>query len=380
MRRVGIDYTAAIRQSAGIGRYTRGLVRALAELDHESSYVLFSAGKDPVEEVWPGNFRLRAMPFSDRHMAIVWQRLRLPLPVELFTGRVEIFHSPDFVLPPVAGARTVLTVHDLSFMRYPECSSPPLLAYLMGAVPRSVRRADMVLADSESTRRDLIELLGTDPARVVVVYPGAEDRFRPGGDPVLDQAVLDRYGIQSPYILGLGTLQPRKNFRRLIEAFDMVRRRDKVPHQLVIGGGKGWLYDDIFQMIERLGLQDRVRMIGFVRDDDLPALYRRAAMFAFPSLYEGFGFPVLEAMGCGTPVVTSNTSSLPEAAGDAALLVPPEDVGALAESIGRLLQDQGLGADLREKGLRQVHRFTWRAAAEQLLEIYQRVAPINREA
>lgn len=374
MTRIGIDYTSAVRQHAGIGRYTRGLIGALAEADHTRQYVIYSAGRAARDVPWPANFDVRALPVSDRHMAIVWQRLRLPIPVEAIVGRVSVFHSPDFVLPPVWGARTVLTVHDLSFLRLPECSSPQLLAYLMGAVPRSIARADMILADSESTRRDLIELLKVPEDRIAVVYPGVEERFRPeiGAEDATRRA---RYALERPYVLGVGTLQPRKNYARLIRAFGRLVRAHDLPHQLVIAGGAGWLFDDVTATIAELGLNDRVRVLGFVPDDDLPALYRGADVFAFPSLYEGFGIPVLEAMGCGTPVVTSDVSSLPEAAGDAALQVPPNDVDALADALWRALSDAVLREDLRARGLTQVRRFTWKQAAKDLIRIYQRVAP-----
>ena len=373
--RIGIDYTAAVRQGAGIGRYTRGLVAALAERDRENRYVVFSAGADPPGTAWPENFRRRALPLTDRHLAILWQRLRLPLPVECVTGRLDLFHSPDFVLPPVRRARTVLTVHDLSFMRYPECSSPPLLRYLMDAVPRSVRRADAILADSESTRHDVIELLGVPAERVFVIYPGAESRFAPGpADDAETAAVLARYGIRRPYIFSVGTVQPRKNYARLIQAYAALRRERRLPHELVISGGRGWLTEEVDAAIASVGPEAPVRMVGFAADADLPALYRAADLFAFPSLYEGFGIPILEALGCGTPVVAGNASSLPEAAGDAALLVDPFDVAALADAMGRLLDDSTLRHTLRARGLEQVRRFRWDESAARLLDVYATVA------
>ena len=368
--RIGIDFTAAVRQSAGIGRYTRLLIAALAQIDRENKYVLLSAGRQPAGTLWPANFGRRELPLTDRHLAILWQRLRLPVPVEWLTGSLDLFHSPDFVLPPVRRAKTVLTVHDLSFMRHPECSSPDLLDYLMSTVPRSVARADMILADSESTRLDLIELLQVPADRVRVIYAGVEERFVPQEDERLVESVLQRYGIRRPYILGLGTLQPRKNFPRLIEAFARLKQQQRIPHRLVIGGGKGWLYDAIYAAVTRCGLEQDVQLVGFVNDEDLPALYSAATVFAFPSLYEGFGIPVLEAMGCGTPVVTSNVSSLPEVAGDAALQVAPDDVAALANSLWRLIDDSRLRATLRERGHRQVLKFTWHRSAEQLLQVY----------
>ena len=368
--RIGIDYTAAVRQTAGIGRYTRLLIQTLAILDQDGDYLLFSAGRQPGGVDWPDNFSLRQLPLSDRHMAIIWQRLRLPLPIEWLTGRLDLFHSPDFVLPPVRRAQTLLTVHDLSFIRWPECSSPPLLEYLMAAVPRSVARADRILADSECTRQDLVELLDVPAERIDVVYAGVEERFRPQADKAVD-AVKARYGIERPYVLGLGTLQPRKNFARLIEAFALARERAGIPHALVIGGGEGWLSRGIHETIDRLGLREDVRLIGFVDDQDLPALYTGADLFAFPSLYEGFGIPVLEAMGCQTPVVTSRASSLPEVAGEAALLIDPTDVEELADALVRGLGDSELRDRMVLAGKGQVDRFSWRAAAQSLLQVYR---------
>lgn len=371
MIRIGVDYTSAVRQRAGIGRYTRELFTAVAELDRENRYTLFSAGRDSEDVAWPANFRRRSLPLSDRHLSIVWQRLHLPLPVELITGRIDLYHSPDFVLPPILNATMVLTVHDLSFMRHPECSSPPLLNYLMRNVPGSVRRADMLLADSMSTKEDLIDLLNVPPERVHVVYPGVSPRFAPVTAPVALRAVARRYHLRRPYILALGTLQPRKNFPSLIRAFDLLRKERGIPHQLVIGGSQGWLYQEIYDTIEALGLNDDVHLAGFVADDDLPAMYSGADVFAFPSLYEGFGIPVLEAMACNTPVVTSRASSLPEVAGDAALMVEPGDIESLAEALGRLVDDDGLRNDLCARGHEQAKRFTWQRAANDLLRAYR---------
>jgi len=371
--RIGIDYTAAVQQSAGIGRYTRHLVRALAAIDRENEYVLFAAvGRGrPVDEDWPSNFRVRSVPLSDRTMAILWHRLRAPLPVEAFIGKVDLFYSPDFVLPPTR-ARAILTVHDLSFIRVPECADPNLRAYLNRAVPRSVHRADLVLADSQNTKRDLVELLGVDPQRIEVVYPGVGKRFRPIEDRALLEGVRRRYDLPARFILGLGTLEPRKNFPRLIEAFASLRGERSASLHLVIAGRKGWLYKGIFAAVERLGLGERVAFPGFIADEDLPALYNLAELFVFPSLYEGFGLPPLEAMACGVPVVASNASSLPEVVGEAALTVDPLDVEGLAEAMRRLLDDDTLRARMIERGLERARTFTWQGAARKLLSTFKR--------
>ncbi len=373
--RIGIDYTAAVQQRAGIGRYTRNLVRALAAIDRENEYVLFAAvGRGrPVDEDWPSNFRVRSVPLSDRTMAILWHRLRVPLPIEAFIGPVDLFYSPDFVLPPTR-ARTVLTVHDLSFVRMPECADPNLRAYLNKAVPRSVHRADLVLADSQNTKRDLVELLGVNPQQIEVIYPGVEERFRPIEDQALLENVRRRYDLPARFILGLGTLEPRKNFPRLIEAFASLQVGKFASLHLVIAGRPGWLYEGIFAAVERLGLEGKVAFPGFIADEDLPALYNLAELFVFPSLYEGFGLPPLEAMACGVPVVASNSSSLPEVVGEAALTVDPMDVKGLAEAMGRLLDDGALRKRMIERGLERARTFTWEGAARKLVSVYNGLA------
>ena len=374
--RIGIDYTAAVCQGAGIGRYTRQLVSALLDLDAENQYVLLAAagrGTSRSEALREhANVRNVALPISDRTLTILWHRLHLPLWAELFTGRLDLFHSPDFSLPPLRTGRKILTVHDLSFMRVPECSDPSLRSYLLRVVPPSVRRADVVLADSQCTRADVIELLGADPAAVEVVYAGVEPRFRCVRDNAVLAAVRQRYRLPGRFVLGLGTLQPRKNFARLIEAFARVRGRATPQAGLVIAGGPGWMYEGIYHRVGELGLHDDVFFPGYVADQDLAALYSLADLFVFPSLYEGFGLPPLEAMACGTPVVCSNTSSLPEVVGDAALTVDPLDVPALAEAMERALADSALREGLVRSGLAQAQRFTWPQAAAKLLGVYRR--------
>jgi glycosyltransferase involved in cell wall biosynthesis len=290
--------------------------------------------------------------------------------VELVTGAVDIFHSPDFVLPPLHRARTLVTVHDLSFIRYPECADVNLRAYLNKVVPRSVHRADLVLADSQNTKDDLVELLGVEANKIEVIYPGVEERFRPIEDQTVLEQVRRRYNLPPRFILGLGTLQPRKNFATLVEAFADLRFAI-CDLRLVIAGGKGWLYDEIFVAVERLGLEEQVVFPGFVADEDLPALYNLAELFVFPSLYEGFGMPPLEAMACGTPVVTSNASSLPEVVGEAGLIVEATDTRALAEAMKRVLEDNALREGMIAKGLEQARKFTWEKSVSKLLSLYE---------
>lgn len=371
---IGIDYTAAVWQGAGIGRYTRELVRSAIALDGPFHYTLFYAagGLSPdspyvkdVQHLAATSPRVRAvpLPLAPRLLTILWQRLRIPLPVELFTGRLDIVHAPDFVLPPTR-SRTLLTVHDLTFLVQPACFEASLQRYLARAVPRSLQRATMVLADSQATRMDLIHQLGVDPERVVVVYPGVAPRFRPIPKQEVEPT-RQRLGLPTEFLLFVGTLEPRKNIVRLIEAIKLLSS----PIPLVIAGRKGWLYEEIFSAVERLHLTDVVCFLDFVDDADLPALYNLARAFVYPSLYEGFGLPVLEALACGTPVVTATVSSLPEVAGEAAILVDPRNSAAIAAGIQQALDDT---ARLRVVAPRQAQRFTWEQSARTLLDCYQR--------
>lgn len=371
--RIGIDFTSAARERAGIGRYARELMRALSRVDHTNRYVLFvprDAHPDLLRYAWPPNFTTRRAPLTERYLAALWQRARVPLPIEVFIGAVEVFYSPDFLLPPTFAARKLVTVHDLSYVRVPECFPAPLLNYLNRAVPPSLARADVVLADAVSTQDDLIDVYRVPREKIRVLYSGVEPRFGPNVS-AESRARVRALTRGKPYLLAVGTLQPRKNYVRLIQAFaQLISNLDSlIPHlQLVIAGGRGWMYDEIFETVSRLNLQDRVLFPEFVADEDLPALYAEASLFVYPSLYEGFGLPVAEAMACGTPVVCSNTSSLPEVAGDAALYFDPRNVEDIVGALRCVLTDPALGATLRARGFAQVQPFTWEKAARALLE------------
>lgn len=367
--RVAIDYTPAVRQTAGIGRYTRGLVQALAGLDHETAYTLLTLGASVDPADWPANFSFRSSWLSEPRLSVLWHRFNVPYPVDRMTGPCDLFHSPDFTLPPLARARGVVTVHDLSFLRLPECAVPTLRQYLERVVPRSVARAHRVLADSTNTKEDLVALLGTPPEKISVVPAGVEARFAPIADRAALEAVRERYGLPEHFILSVGTLEPRKNHPTLVSAYAALRRAG-LPHRLVIAGREGWMFEPTYARVAAEGVEADVQFLGYIADADLPAVYHLAQLMAYPSLYEGFGIPPLEAMACGVPVVCSNVSSLPETVGDAALMVDPLDTDALADAMMRALTDLALRDRLIADGRRQAARFTWRAAAEKLVEAY----------
>jgi len=384
---IGFDVTAALTQGGGIGRYTRELIHALVAEAPQYAYTLFSArppAAPPVPDSLPvaPNITHRPAPLDERWLYRLWYRARLPLPVQAFTGRIDLFHSPDFVLPPVGGGvPTILTVHDLSFVHYPATFPPRLVAYLNRVVPWSVARASHVLADSEATRRDLQDMWGVAGEKITVLYSGVHERFRPADDSTI-AAARAAYGLgEMPYVLAVGTVQPRKNYELLVRAFRPVA--DQLPHNLIIVGGKGWLDEGLPAEIRRQGLAGRVRPAGFVADADLPALYAGADLFVFPSLYEGFGLPLLEAMACGAPALASDASSLPEVArgpeGAAAVLLSPHDEAAWSAAMLRLLTDVDVRRSLSAAGLAQSRRFSWTSAARQLAAIYRRLLAGQRQ-
>jgi glycosyltransferase involved in cell wall biosynthesis len=299
------------------------------------------------------------------------------LPVEAFVGQVDLYHATDFVLPPtLSKTRKIVTVHDLSFVRVPDAASSSLKAYLDVVVPRSILNADHVIADSQATKDDLIDLYATPSYKITVLLSGIDSRYQ---NRVVGSilTIRNKYKISnSPYLFTVGTIQPRKNYTRVIRALKILREHG-YDLCLVIAGGKGWLEDEMYQTIRETAMGDYVHLIGFADETDLPALYSGAVCVPFPSLYEGFGFPVLESMACGTPVVTSNVSSLPEVAGDAALLVNPLDVEEIAHAIQRILDDSELRQTLIQRGLEQVKYFTWEQSARNLKQIYTDVLAVT---
>ena len=375
--RIAIDYTAAIRQGAGIGAYVRNLVAAILAQDTNNNYTLLTSGRPTRERPFPiaENVRGRSVLIPDRYLNILWYRMRAPLPATLFTGPIDIYHGPDFVLPPLnRKVRKVVNIHDLAFLEHPEYAVPSLAAYLRKVVPEAVNAADVVATISMDVSRALQEHFQTPPEKIVVIPPGVGPAFRRITDPLILDATRHKFALQSPLVLAVGTLEPRKNHIGLIKAFHRARQEKNGPAMLAIAGGRGWLYEETMRVIEELNLQEHVRFLGRVTDLELITLYSIADIFAFPSFFEGFGIPPLEAMACGTPVITSNTSSLPEFASDAALLVNPHEIDDIAQAITRLLTDDTLRTELQQKGYQRAHQYTWQQSAQKMLHVYDQLS------
>ncbi len=377
--RVTIDYTAAIAQGAGIGRYTRSLVAALARVDSDALYTLFSVERPTAERGFPAahdapNMRPRIWPVGVRYANAIWQRARLPLPVELVAGRANVFHGPDFTLPLALFAHRVVTIHDLAFLTHPQYAFPKLAAYLGRVVPRTVRAADHIIAVSQCTADDLAQRLGVAPEKISVIPIGVDPGVRRVEDQARIMELETRYGLTHPFILAVSTIEPRKNYEGLIAAFAQARQSPDGPRMLVIAGRKGWLYDGVFEAVRQFGVQDSVRFLDYVPDEELPVLYTAADALAMPSFYEGFGIPVIEAMACGTSVICSTGGALPEVAGDAALTVAPEDRDGLANALVRVVSDSALREELCRKGYARAQRYSWDDAARAHVEVYRRMA------
>lgn len=373
---IAIDYTSAITQGAGIGRYTRNVVAALAKIDASDSFTLFSSERPTATRRFPDapNMRPRIVPVGNRNMTIFWQRLRIPVPVELLAGRADVFHGPDFILPPIMSARRVVTVHDLAFITHPECALPSLVQYLNKAVPRALRVADHVICDSRRTADDVHEHLGVPRDRLTVIHLGVDPVFTADADAAAITRLREKYGFVRPTVLAVGTIEPRKNYAALIAAFARARTRPDGPRTLVIAGRKGWLYEGVFAAAERYDVGEHITFLDYIPDDELTTLYHAVDVLAMPSLYEGFGIPPLEAMACGTPVVCSDGGSLPEIVGEAALVVPAADVDGLSEALVRAVSDGALRETLRSRGFERVRGFTWEATAHATMRVYHQVS------
>lgn len=300
---------------------------------------------------------------------ILWEQTGLPF--EATRLGLDVLHGTVNVVPMAFRGPTIVTVHDLSFLRLPQQFPPVKARYLKAAVALSVRKAAHVIAVSQHTRQDLVELLRVPEDRITVVYSGASSAFRPMAESERLAFLQAHFGGR-PMILHVGTLQPRKNVDVLIRAFAGLRRHAGIPHVLALAGARGWMYEDLFRLVRLEGMTEHVRFVDYVSSENLPLWYNSADLFAYPSAYEGFGLPVLEAMACGVPVVTSASSSLAELAGDAAITVPPGSQEALELALMRVLGDESLRTELRRKGLFRAAEFTWTRTALDTLAVYER--------
>jgi glycosyltransferase involved in cell wall biosynthesis len=369
-----IDVSSAVHAKAGIGRYAESLTRALIAREPERFALFYNRGGGslPPEGLESIPARTVRAGYKPWRMA-VWMGQLAGIGFDGLIPGAELFHATEHLLPPLRGVPTVLTIHDMIFNLFPEHQKRLNYWYLNATMPLYCRRADAIVTVSESSKRDIVAHYGLDPARVQVIYEAAAPEFVPAASEVVDE-VRRRYSLPERFMIHVGTIEPRKNLTRLIEALQQLRKAGlTIP--LVVVGGKGWLYDEFFQRLEQSDVRDAVLFPGYVPSADLPAIYSAASLAAMPSVYEGFGLPVLESMASGTPVVSSDASSLPELGGEAARYFDPYDVEAMAEAIGEVWSDELLRDEMREKGLVEAAKFSWERAAEETWAVYESILP-----
>ena len=369
--RIAIDAHSVGAKLGGNESYAINLIEALAQIDDVNEYTLYvttAEAHDRFHQRWP-NFKVRTtLP----HTPLI--RIPLTLSAELRKNPVDVLHV-QFTAPPFCPCPVVVSIHDLSFEHLPHTFHRRSRTQLRLTVRHSAKRAAKILTLSEHTRSDIIDTYGIEPSRITAIPLAAPRHFNPVEDNRELQRVRHTYGIDGQYILSVGSIQPRKNLARLVNAYASLRGKyaeNELP-KLVLVGKCAWLYDETLRALEQTGLERSVILTGYVPESDLPALYSGALCFVYPSYFEGFGLPPLEAMKCAAPVIVGNQTSLPEVVGDAALTVDPFDVNAIAAAIEKLINDSDLRRDLSVKGRSRAAKFDWRETARRTLQVYQQV-------
>jgi len=357
-------------RGAGPSRYIYNLVTTLPHIDKANHYTVFLNEKRVPSTSASLTMRLTKLPTIHPPVRIFWEQCIQP--TALIREEVDLLHCMAFVSPVLLPRPVVLTIYDLGFLRRPELYRASSHLYLKQFTPISARRAKRIIAISASTKKDIIRFFGVSPSKVDVVHCGVEEMFLPVNNHQRLDDFRTRRGLPEKMILFVGTLEPRKNLERLLQAYARLKKRKNLSHKLVIIGAKGWHYQEIFAAERELGLKGDVIFAGYVPQGELPLWYNAAELFVYPSLYEGFGLPPLEAMACGTPVITSNVSSLPEVVGEAGLTVDPMDSEELAEAMNHVLSDGALRQSMQERGLARAGLFSWAKAAQETVEVYRR--------
>jgi glycosyltransferase involved in cell wall biosynthesis len=366
--RIGIDARLVYYSKAGIGQYIIHLTRGLAKIKTpQDQFILLQSRKDKAQIINNSNFERKSLWTPSHH------RLeQLAIRFETAPLRLDLLHSPDFIPPLNRRYKSVITVHDLAFLLYPQFMTKESARYY-GQIDQAVRSTNHIIAVSQATKQDLINLLGVPKDKITVIYEGRNPIYEPINKAKAHAFVKAKFGLEPNFIFFVSTLEPRKNIPTLLEGYKWLKIHHKRPEKLVLTGSKGWLIEEIEETIEKLGLKNDVLLTGRVNDSALHHLYNAASIFAYPSFYEGFGLPPLEAMNCGIPVIASKIKVMPEVVGDAALLVDPHDAEDLGIAMHRLLTDETLRTEMIAKGFKRAANFSWEQTARETLAVYHQV-------
>lgn len=374
--RIGIDIRPLRDIKTGIGRYILSLLTALIEVDNTNEYVMFYNGFGPSK---PGglpvapNIRLKAIHWPRKILTAIWAYSEFPR-LENFLSDIDIFHAPGFQVPPSKRLPRIFTIYDLIPITHPELAIPSAVRHVRPRLRHYLDRADFVIAISKATAIDLTSTLGVAPEKIVTIYPGAVPIVRASHEQILK--MKSKFGIERDYLLFVSRIDPRKNLARLMRAFDISGLSK--DFDLVIVGPRGWHMEETIETWQNTKCKNQIRWLNYVDDKDLAPLYSGATCFAYPSIMEGFGLPILEAMSVGCPVLTSNVSSMPEVAGDAAMYVDPYNVESIAAGLRQLAENSELLAELSRKGYKRAKEFSWDNTAKGMVEVYCKAYELGR--
>jgi glycosyltransferase involved in cell wall biosynthesis len=372
--KIGVDCSSVLHEKTGVGNYVHNLLLNLAKIDTINNYMLFFQSLRHLD-----NEKITCYAFTHKKIVAIrapkplldffWYKLKFPS-IELLTGKVDIFHS-NFYPPLIKKGKSIVTIYDMSFFAYSALQTKAVQGF-RNKVLESYHRASKIITISNFSKTEILKFLDIPEEKIEVIYPGVtvnEPKYSNSDE----EKLLSKYQLSGSYILFVGTIEPRKNIDVLLKAFEILLQKHKDRYELVIVGRLGWKYEEFLRKLRSSRAQSRIRMLGYVPDNDLPFIYKHASLFVYPSIYEGFGLPVLEAMANEVPVITSNLSSLPEVAGDAALLVNPHDEEQIAEMIDKVLSDSELRRQLIKRGRERVKKFSWMETAKQTLKLYEEV-------
>jgi glycosyltransferase involved in cell wall biosynthesis len=370
--RIGIDATALPPQPGGAGNYIIQLIRSLASLETDSHFTVFAypSGYDLID--LPASPRLDWVVSPDKSPArrLLWEQMTLPRLVR--GSNVALLHSLHYTRPLSLSCASVVTFHDMTFFLYPHLHTRSKRIFFPTAIRLSARNADALIAVSENTKKDAVRLLGVPEDKITAIPHGVGEEFHPISDARLLEDIRLKYSLPQDFILNVGVVEPRKNLTLLLKSYQRLRLQG-ISLPLVIVGSLGWMYEDVFRLAESLGIKEQVHFTGYVPTRDLPIIYNLSRVFVYPSIYEGFGLPPLEAMACGIPVITTAVSSMPEHVGDAGILIPPQDEKALTNALQKLINDSTLQEELSSKGPERASQFTWKRTAQETLKVYESV-------
>ncbi len=366
---ITMDVQPLLGRKSGVGFYIWGLIHALSQIDSKNQYHLAFFDFKNRQHVIPdlaANFKKRKSVIPGRMVSALWKKLKFPS-YDFFFGKADLFHFPNFIIRPIREGKTIATIHDVSFLRFPQYTEPKNLKFLTDKIEETVLRANQIIVDSEFTKSELLSFFKIDSTRVHSIHLGIDSHFQPS---------LNHEA--SKKILFVGTIEPRKNLTHLFKAFDLFTERMKEQnYQLIIAGMKGWLYEETFRSLEKCKSKERIHLLNYVDDHQLIQLYQEADLFVYPSFYEGFGLPPLEAMASGVPVIAAKRGSLGEVLGEAPAWIEPEDIEGLAKNMERVLCDQEYKQMLIAKGLLQAKKFNWKTTAEQTLDVYYKAMGLS---